>query len=71
VAGGQALEHTGAWLTTEERGIFDTWLTNRVFTTQAEGYFGSDGQAMSQAEIDHLRELANSIYSRIPRNLSQ
>ena len=26
VAGGQALEHTGAWLTTEEWGIFDTWL---------------------------------------------
>jgi hypothetical protein len=73
VAGGQALEHTGAWLTTEEWGIFDTWLTNRLFTTQAEGYFGSASaiQAMSQVEIDHLRELANSIYSRITQNLSQ
>ena len=71
VAGGQALEHTGAWLTTEEWGIFDTWLTNRLFTTQPEGYFGSAGQAMSQEEIDHLRELANSVYSRITRNLSQ
>jgi hypothetical protein len=71
VAGGQALEHTGAWLTTEEWGIFNTWLTNRLFTTQAEGYFGSAGQAMSQEEIDHLRELANSIYFRITQNLSQ
>ena len=71
VAGGQVLEHIGVWLTTEEWGTFDTWITNRVFTTQAEGYFGSDGQAMSQDEIAQLKELAISIYSRITQNVSQ
>ena len=65
------LEHIGVWLTTEEWGTFDTWITNRVFTTQAEGYFGSDGQAMSQDEIAQLKELAISIYSRITQNVSQ
>jgi len=64
-------KRAGAWLTTEEWGIFDTWLTNRLFTTQAEGHFGSGIHAMSQAEIDHLRELAKSIYSRITQNLGQ
>jgi len=68
VAGGQVIEHAAAWLTTEEWGTFDTWLTNHLFTTQPEGYFGSDGQVMSQDEIAQLKELANSIYSRIAQN---